>query len=279
MREKEDRKREQGKVKKGRGRLETGGRRPGGWDKAPADMIWGRKPVLEWLESGLAVKDIMLSRDAGGGAVSNILKIAEHKKIAVKRLHPAKLDQIAGTDKHQNIIARVELPEYAELDALFDVARKKDEPPLMVLLDGVQDPHNLGAILRSADAAGLHGVIIPKDKAVGLTPAVVKASAGAAAWMPLVQVTNLSRTIDQLKEQGVWITGTADDASTDFTASDFKDATAIILGSEGKGIRRLLREKCDFLVRIPMFGHVSSLNVSVAAGLLFFEARQQRGHF
>ncbi|MBN1481540.1 23S rRNA (guanosine(2251)-2'-O)-methyltransferase RlmB [candidate division KSB1 bacterium] len=241
------------------------------------NLIWGRKPILEWLKSGLAIKTIALSREAGGHIISDILSIAEQKKIGVKRLHPARLDHMTGTDKHQNIIAEVELPPYSTLTDIYDVAQRRQEAPLIAMLDGVQDPHNLGAILRSADAAGVHGIIIPKDKAVGLTPTVLKASAGTAAWVPVVPVTNLSRTIDELKKQGVWFTGAIDDADTPYTESDMTGPTVLILGSEGKGIRRLVREKCDFLIRIPMYGKVSSLNVSVAAGLLFFEARRQRG--
>ncbi len=244
--------------------------------KVQNNVVWGRNPVLEWLDSGLVIKEILLSHDAGGQTIADILKRAEHKHIPIKRLHPAKLDQMAGTDKHQNIMAHVHLPDHAHLDDIYVVAAKKGEPLLIGLLDGVQDPHNLGAILRSADAAGIHGIIIPKDKAVGLTPTVLKSSAGAAAWVPVAAVTNLSRTIDELKDKGVWLTGTADDASKSYTESDLKGPTAIVLGSEGKGMRRLVREKCDFLVSIPMHGKVSSLNVSVAAGLLFYEARRQR---
>jgi len=240
------------------------------------NIIWGRNPVLEWLESGLTTQKILLSREASGQTIAEILKIADQKKIPIQRLHPAKLDQMAGTEKHQNIIAQVELPNYAELDDIYAVARQKGEPLLIGILDGVQDPHNLGAILRTADAAGVHGIIIPKDKAVGLTPTVIKSSAGAAALVPVVAITNLSRTIDELKENGVWLTGTTDDVSQSYIDADFKGASAIVLGSEGKGMRRLVREKCDFLVSIPMQGKISSLNVSVAAGLLFYEARRQR---
>lgn len=263
---------------KGKGRTDKGSNaKPHVHTQKPQhNVVWGRNPVFEWLESGLVTREIFLSRDAGGRTISEILKVAEQKHIPVKRLHPAKLDQMAGTDKHQNIMAQVDLPDYVELDDIYAIAEQKGEPLLIGILDGVQDPHNLGAILRSADAAGIHGIIIPKDKAVGLTPTVLKSSAGAAAWVPVAVVTNLSRTIDELKDNGVWITGTADDASKSYAESDLKGPTAIVLGGEGKGMRRLVREKCDFLVGIPMHGKVSSLNVSVAAGLLFFEASRQR---
>ena len=244
--------------------------------KTKNEIIYGRRAVLEWMESGLPIKTILLSREAGGRPVSDIMQRAQKDQIDVRRMHPAKLDQIAGTEKHQNIIAEVELPAYAELENIFAAAEKRAEPPLIAILDGVQDPHNLGAILRAADAAGVHGVILPKDKAVGMTPTVIKSSAGAAAFVPVVPVTNLVRTLRELKEQGLWIYGSTDDAEKEFTDMDFKGPSAIILGSEGKGMRRLVRENCDFLMRIPMFGRVSSLNVSVAAGLLFYEARRQR---
>lgn len=261
---------------KGEGKRENGFFIKSGRPDGQMNLIWGRKPILEWLNSGLAVKTISLSRDAGGSVISDILKIAEQKKIQIKRYHPARLDQMTGTDKHQNIVAEVELPSSAALADIYDIAQQRQEAPLIGMLDGVQDPHNLGAILRSADAAGVHGIIIPKDKAVGLTPIVLKASAGAAAWVPVVPVTNLSRTMEELKEQRFWLTGAVDDADRPYTEADLHGPTVIVLGSEGKGIRRLVREKCDFLIRIPMYGKVSSLNVSVAAGLLFFEARRQR---
>ncbi len=266
------------KMEKGERKRENFHGRPSGerFVQKQDNLIWGRNPVLEWLESDLHVQQIFMSRDAGGRTISDIEKIAEQKKTPLTRIHPAKLDQMSGTDKHQNIVAKVELPPYADLDDIYKKAEKKNEPLLVAILDGLQDPHNLGAVLRTADAAGLHGVIIPKDRAAGLTPTVIKSSAGAAACVPVVAVTNLSRTIDELKERGAWITGTADDVSTSYIDSDLKGPTVLVLGSEGKGMRRLVREKCDFLVCIPMFGKVSSLNVSVAAGLLFYEARRQR---
>ncbi len=240
------------------------------------NIIYGRRAIMEWLEAELPVKALLISRDAGGKPVQEILRSAESRKIEVRRLHPAKLDQFAGTDKHQNIVAEVKLPDYADVEDIFANAAERDEPPLIAILDGVQDPHNLGAILRTADAAGMHGVIVPKDKAVGLTPTVVKSSAGAAAHVPLVAVTNLARTMQELKERGLWISGSTDDADKGFSEIDFKGPSVIVLGSEGRGMRRLVRENCDFLMRIPMYGRISSLNVSVAAGLLFYEARRQR---
>jgi 23S rRNA (guanosine2251-2'-O)-methyltransferase len=181
-----------------------------------------------------------------------------------------------GHDRHQGVAAQVEMPPYAEMDDLFHQAQKRKEAPFFALLDGVQDPQNLGAIIRSADGAGVHGSISPKDNAVGYTPAVLKASAGAAAYVPVVQVTNLVRTMNALKEAGLWLTGTDHTGDRFYTEIDYKGPLGIVMGSEGKGLRRLVLESCDFLAAIPMKGHVNSLNVSVASALMFFEARRQR---
>jgi len=240
------------------------------------NIIIGRNPVLEWLDAGLKIQRIYLSNEAGHKPIQDILRQADKKRIDVRRVNRFKLEQISGTDKHQNIVAEVTLPEYAEIDDIFAAADKRNQAPLVAILDGIQDPHNLGAVLRSADAAGVHGIIIPKDKAVGITPTVVKSSAGAAAWVPVALVTNLARSMDELKNRGVWITGTDQDGDRLYDEHDYKGPTAIVLGSEGKGMKRLVRERCDFLVQIPMAGHVTSLNVSVAAGLLFFQAQGQR---
>lgn len=239
-------------------------------------FVHGRRPVVEWLESGLAVKQILVAREAAGKPIEDILRLAQQRRVAVQQLDGRKLDQLAQTDKHQGVLAEVELPPYSTLDDILARAQERQEAPLIAVLDGVQDPHNLGAILRTADAAGVHGVVVPKDQAVGMTPAVVKTSAGAAAWMPLVQETNVARFLQEMKKEGFWITGTAEDGDREYHQVDFKGSSIIVLGGEGKGMRRLVREACDFIVRIPMAGRVASLNVSVAAGLLFYEARRQR---
>lgn len=241
--------------------------------------IHGRRPVMEWLESGLPVKVLLVARDAGGKLPAEILRLAEQKRIPLRRAEARQLDLLAQTAKHQGVLAEVNLPPYSTPDDALARAKERNEPPLLAVLDGVQDPHNLGAVLRTADAAGVHGVVIPKDQAVGMTPAVLKASAGAAAFVPLVQETNLTRFLQELKKEGFWVTGTAEDGDRSFDKADFRGKTVIVLGSEGKGMRRLVREQCDFIVRIPMFGRVASLNVSVAAALLFYEARRQRTAF
>lgn len=238
--------------------------------------IYGRNAVLEWLYSGLPVTQILVSSDLRGQTVKKIQSLAQQSKIQIKIIDRLQLGKITGTDNHQGVAARVITPDYVELRDILKRAEQKNEKPLIAILDGIQDPHNFGAIIRSADGAGVHGIIIPKDKSVTLNPTVIKASAGAAAFVPVTMVTNIARTIDELKKEGFWITGVDQAGDIDYTGADYNGAIALVLGSEGTGIRRLVRDKCDFLVSIPMRGKVNSLNVSVAAALLFFEARRQK---
>jgi 23S rRNA (guanosine2251-2'-O)-methyltransferase len=235
-------------------------------------IIYGKNAVLEWLKSGLAVEKIWLadaSRKAVPGRVDNSVKVTH--------LSREKLTRIVGNDHHQGIAARIDETQlYKELDDLFEIAARKKEPLLVGILDSIQDPQNLGAIIRSADGAGLHGIIIPKDKSAGLTGVVFKASAGAVAHMAVVRVVNLARTIEALKKKGMWFAGADHHGDGPYYEIDFKGAMGIVMGSEGSGLRRLVREKCDFLAFIPMSGAVNSLNVSAAASLFFFEARRQR---
>ena len=241
-----------------------------------SQFIYGRNPVLEWLAADLPPKKILLARDLKGQAVQEIVQLAGQKNVPLQRFDRQALDKMVGHQHHQGVVAEVDTSRFVEIEDILAVSQQRHEPPLVGILDGVQDPHNLGAILRSGEGAGIHGILIPKDNAVGLTPAVVKASAGAAALMPVAQVTNLARTMEVLKEAGLWLIGTDDAAEGSYQQADFKGSVGVVLGSEGKGMRRLVREKCDFLVRIPLYGKISSLNVSVAAALLFFEARRQR---
>ncbi|MBN2411652.1 23S rRNA (guanosine(2251)-2'-O)-methyltransferase RlmB [candidate division KSB1 bacterium] len=239
-------------------------------------IIYGRNAVREWLLSGLPVTQIFMGGDLHGHAVQQILSLARQKNIQIKKIDRLQLSNITGTDNHQGIAAEIKTPDYVELNDILNRAVEKNEDPFIAVLDGVQDPHNFGAIIRSADGAGVHGIIIPKDNSVSLNSTVIKASAGAAAFVPVTMVTNIARTIDELKKKGFWITGVDQDGDIDYTAADYNGAHALVLGSEGSGIRRLVRDKCDFLVSIPMYGHVNSLNVSVAAALLFFQARRQK---
>ncbi|MCR4440237.1 MAG: 23S rRNA (guanosine(2251)-2'-O)-methyltransferase RlmB [bacterium] len=240
------------------------------------ELVYGRNPVRELLRSRRGVRRLWLAATLSPAATQEFLALAAAANVPAERLPAEELTRMTQTSKHQGVAAEVEPFAYAGIDDIFHRADEHHEPPLLVVLDGVEDPHNLGAIIRSAEAAGAHGVIIPRDRAVAVTPAVEKAAAGATVHLPVTRVTNLARTMEELKERGVWLFGAAEDAPQDYTATDLTGPTALVLGAEGRGLRRLTREKCDFLIRIPMHGRISSLNVSVAAGILLFEARRQR---
>ncbi len=239
-------------------------------------VIYGRNAVLEWFYAGLPVTQILMTADMQLQTAQKMQELARQRHIPVKTMNRHQLTQIAGSENHQGIAAKVSTPDYVELEDLLQVAEQKQEKPFIAILDGVQDPHNFGAIIRSADGAGVHGIIIPKDQSVDLTPTVIKASAGAAAHVPVVKTTNIARIMEELKDKGFWITGVDQDGDQDYSKADYNGAIALVLGSEGRGIRRLVREKCDFLVSIPMYGKVNSLNVSVAAALIFFQARKNK---
>ncbi len=241
-----------------------------------SNIIYGRNPVMEWLSAGMPVKQLLISAELKGSTIQNILDMAAKQKISVKKTSKFQLAQIAGTENHQGIAIKTGPPQYATLETILAISEKRNEPPLIAILDGVQDPHNLGAIIRSADGAGIHGIIIPKDNAVELTPTAIKSSAGAAAHVPVAQVTNLNRVIKELKDQGFWVSGVDQDGDKDYDKADYSGPTVLVMGSEGKGMRRLVRENCDFILNIPMHGRVNSLNVSVASALVFFEARKHR---
>ncbi len=208
------------------------------------------------------------------GRMRDLLKLAAEKRVRVMAAATERLDGLTGHGRHQGVVARV--TEAARSHSLDDTLDAVEGPPLLLVLDGIQDPHNLGACLRVADAAGVNAVVVPKDRAVGLTSVVSKVASGAAETMPFFQVTNLARTLRELKERNIWIVGTSDDAKDDLYTAEFPDAVAWVLGAEDEGMRRLTREHCDFLVRIPMQGTVESLNVSVAAGVVLYESVRRR---
>ena len=239
------------------------------------EMIGGKNPVVEALRSGRELNKIWIAEGLNKKSIGEILSLAKEKGIVVQPVPKQKLDGMLAIN-HQGIVASVAAYEYAELEDLFDVAKKRGEDPFFILLDELEDPHNLGSILRTADAAGVHGIIIPKRRAVGLTGIVAKASTGAIEHIPVVRVNNLSQTVEELKKRGVWIAGTDAAESVDYRQMDATLPLAVIIGSEGKGMSRILREKCDFLYRLPMVGHVTSLNASVAASLLMYEVLRKR---
>lgn len=240
-----------------------------------AELIGGRNPVVEALRSGRQLNKIWVAEGINKKSIGEILKLSKEAGVIVQTVPKKKLDGMADI-VHQGILASVAAYEYADIEDLFQLAEARKEDPFFIILDELEDPHNLGSILRTADAAGVHGVIIPKRRSVGLTGVVAKASTGAIEHIPVARVNNLSQTIDELKKRGVWIAGTDASNSTDYRHMDATLPLAVVIGSEGKGMSRNLREKCDFLYRLPMVGHVTSLNASVAAALLMYEVLRKR---
>lgn len=239
------------------------------------EIIAGKNAVLESLKAGREMNKIWIGEGTQKGGVAEIVKLAKEAGIIVQFVPKKKLEQLTDS-VHQGVVASVAAYKYAELDDLFELAASRSEDPFFLILDELEDPHNLGSILRTADSVGAHGVIIPKRRAVGLTAVVAKASTGAIEHIPVHRATNLAQVIDELKKRGVWIAGTDAKESTDYRRMDATLPLAIIIGGEGKGMGRLMREKCDFLYHLPMVGHVTSLNASVAASLLMYEVYRNR---
>jgi 23S rRNA (guanosine2251-2'-O)-methyltransferase len=241
----------------------------------PARVLIGFHAVLARLRADPgSVHEILVDESRHDARLADVLRVAEQAGVRVLRVPGKRLDGFYGGGRHQGIVARVEARD--ERANLEDVLERLAEPALLLVLDGVTDPHNLGACLRVADAAGAHAVIVPKDRSAGLSPTVTKVASGATETVPFLAVTNLARTLDALKERGIWVVGAVQDAPGDLYGTGFPDAVAWVLGSEGEGLRRLTRERCDLLARIPMHGQVESLNVSVAAGLCLYESRRRR---
>ena len=231
------------------------------------NLLVGRNPIREALRAGRDIEKLLVARGELIGSAREIVAMARDAKIVVQEVDRTRLDQMAPN--HQGLIAVASAYSYKTVDDMLALAKERGEAPLLVILDGVTDPHNLGAIIRSAECAGAHGVIIPERRAVGLTPAAVKSSAGAVEYMPVAKETNLTRLIERLKKEGIWIYGAAMNGE-DYRKVNFSGAAAIVIGSEGEGISRLVRESCDKLVSLPMKGHIDSLNASVAAGILLY---------
>jgi 23S rRNA (guanosine2251-2'-O)-methyltransferase len=239
------------------------------------EYIIGKNPVIEALKSQRDINKILIAEGSQRGQMQQITQLAKEGGVIVQFVPKKKLDQITDGN-HQGVLAYIAAYQYAELDDLFAAAEKSGEPPFFLLLDEIEDPHNLGSIMRTADAVGAHGIIIPKRRAVGLTATVAKASTGAIEYIPVVRVTNMARTIDELKERGVWIAGTDASGAEDYRRFDATLPLGLVIGSEGKGMGRLIRDKCDFLIKLPMAGRVTSLNASVAASLLMYEVYRKR---
>jgi 23S rRNA (guanosine2251-2'-O)-methyltransferase len=244
--------------------------------KKKYDLIWGRHPVLEALQSDLPLLGITLQEGARGAVIDRLRQEARQKGVPVERTGLNKIEERAPGQKHQGVLARIEQFNYLTVADLVQKTRQKKDLPFLLMLDHLQDPHNLGSLLRTASAAGLDGAIIPRDRACGVTPAVFKSSAGAVAHLPLARTVNLAREMDYLKKEGFWLAGAEMSAGDPFFEANFNIPLVLLLGSEGKGLARLLREKCDFLVHIPLKGRVSSLNVAVAGGIIIYEIFGQR---
>ncbi|MBQ6899659.1 MAG: 23S rRNA (guanosine(2251)-2'-O)-methyltransferase RlmB [Firmicutes bacterium] len=237
------------------------------------NVIVGRNPVTEALKNGREIDKLVVS--SAEGSMIKILAMAKDAGIPVMKVEKAALDRIAAGQAHQGVAAYISPYEYAEMEDIFARAAEKGEDPFIIILDNLEDPHNLGAIMRTAECAGAHGVIIPKRRACGLTEVVAKASAGAIEYMPCVKVTNIAQTIDELKEMGIWVAA-CDMGGQEYYKADLKGKLAVVIGSEGFGISKLVKDKCDFVVSMPMVGKITSLNASNAAAVIIYEVRKQR---
>ena len=244
--------------------------------KSAEDIVAGRNAVLEVLHSGHSVNRLLLANGQQEGSIKEIIALAKEEHIVITYVERSKLDKVAGNIKHQGVVAYVPPIDYVPLIDLLDSVSEKDRAPFLVLLDELEDPHNLGALLRTADSAGVDGIIIPKRRSCSLSSIVAKVSAGAVEYVPVSRVGSMTQALRLLKKKGYWIAG-ADVGGTIYTKADLTGALALVIGSEGHGIGRLIKEECDFIVSLPMQGHLSSLNAAVAGSILMYEAMRQRG--
>lgn len=240
-----------------------------------SNIIEGRNAVIEAFRSGKTVDKVLILEGCQDGPINTIVREAKKHNVLIKYVKKDRLDKVSETGKHQGVIAYVAAYKYAEVEDILDNARKKGEPPFVIILDGIEDPHNLGAIIRTANQAGAHGVIIPKRRAVGLTSTVARTSAGAINYTPVAKVTNIANTIEDLKKEGMWFVCADMDGEVMYNL-DLKGSIGLVIGNEGEGVSRLVKEKCDFIAQIPMKGDIDSLNASVAMGILSYEIVRQR---
>ncbi|WP_339322485.1 23S rRNA (guanosine(2251)-2'-O)-methyltransferase RlmB [Paenibacillus sp. FSL W8-0194] len=241
------------------------------------EIIGGKHSVIEALKSGRTINKIWVAENAQKHLTQPIVIEAKKLGVVIQHVDKRKLDQLAPGVQHQGVVAQVAPYAYAEVEDILQAAEQKGEPPFILLLDEIEDPHNLGSILRTADCTGVHGVIVPKRRSAQVTATVSKTSAGAAEYVPVARVTNLGQTIDALKEKGIWVVGTDVSAAAGiYETNVFDGPVAIVIGNEGKGMGRLIREKCDVLVKLPMNGRINSLNASVAAGVVMYEVLRRR---
>ena len=240
------------------------------------DQVEGRNSVLELLESGRSINKIYVANGEKHGSINKIIALAKEHKIIISEIDRSKINQMSQSDNNQGVIAIVPPFNYCEVDDILDTAKERGEKPFILILDGIEDPHNLGSIIRTAETAGVHGIIIPKRRAASVNSTVSKVSAGAVEHMKIARVNNITETIRYLKENDIWICGTDINTETYYYGQDFTIPIGIVIGSEGFGMSRLVRENCDFLVKIPMKGNITSLNAAVSAGIIMYEVVKQR---
>lgn len=239
------------------------------------NLICGRNPVLEAVRSGREIDRLLLAHGVSGGTVTVIVAKCKEKGILIKEISPRKMDEICGGSHHQGVAVTFAMQEYSTVEEILQTADERGEKPFLILCDGLEDPHNLGAVIRTAEACGVHGVVIPKHRSATLNATVAKSASGALEYMKVARVTNLANTIDELKEKGVWVFG-ADMDGEEYTKTDFDVPCALVIGNEGKGMGTLITKKCDAIVSLPMCGKINSLNASVAAGILMYEVVRRR---
>lgn len=242
-----------------------------------SNIICGRNPVLEAVRSGREIDRLLIAHGISGGSVTAIIVKCKAKGVLIKEISPQKLDYYCGGANHQGVAVMLASQEYSTVDDIMALADSRNEKPFIIICDGLEDPHNLGAVIRTAEATGVHGVIIPERRSASLNATVAKAACGALEYVPVARVTNIASTIDMLKDKGVWVFG-ADMDGEDYTKTDFDVPCAIVVGNEGKGIGTLTAKKCDKIISLPMLGKINSLNASVAAGILMYEAVRKRRH-
>lgn len=245
-------------------------------EKDYEDIVEGRNAVIELLNSGRDINKLFIQKGEKHGSIYKIVAMAKERKIVTVEVEKSKLDFMSQTEKHQGVIAQIPPFEYCDVEDIIDYAKAKKEDPFVLILDGIEDVHNLGSIIRTAETAGVHGIIIPKRRAASVNATVSKTSAGAVAYMKIARVNNLTETIKSLKEEGFWIIGTDMNTDTLYYNQDLTGSLALVIGSEGFGMSRLVKESCDALIKIPMKGQVTSLNASVSAGIVVYEAVKQR---
>lgn len=240
------------------------------------DQIEGRNSILELLKSGKDINKLYIQKGEKHGSIIEIISLARDKKIVIVEEEKYKLDQMSQTKNHQGVIAIVPPYEYCDVDDILEEAKNRNEKPFIVILDSIEDPHNLGSIIRTAECAGVHGIIIPKRRSASINSTVNKTSAGAVQYVKVARVNNLNETIKYLKEKDIWIYGTDMNGEKYYNEEKYDSGVAIVIGSEGNGISRLVKENCDFLIKIPMVGKINSLNASVSAGIVMYEISNQR---